>query len=201
GDHQGAAPGRPAAGVVQAPQAAPGGEHRPGGRDAEAGHGHLAHAEQADDLRRVPGRRRGRNESEAGTGVRKGVGQGAPRGGFSAWVPIPNGRGRPRAAPFGLGPWDGARVAPQQGPTLRPGQRYYRRPEGAVEPDRAERRLKGSRCGPVVRSELPGGSLRSLPFGPTRDVSWMRRAGLARAGVRSAMLWVEWAGRRGIRTS
>jgi hypothetical protein len=26
-------------------------------------------------------------------------------------VPIPNGKGRHRAAPFGLGPWDGARVA------------------------------------------------------------------------------------------
>ena len=104
GDHQGAAPGRPAAGVVQAPQEAAGGEHRPGRGDAEAGHGHLAHAEQADDLRRVPGCRRGGDESKAGAGVRKGVGQGAPRGGFSAWVPIPNGRGRHRAAPFGVGP-------------------------------------------------------------------------------------------------
>jgi len=115
-------------------------------------------------------------------------------------VPIPNGRGRHRAAPFGLGPWDGARVAPQQGPTLRPGQRYYRRPEGAVEPDRTERRRKGPRCGPVVRSELPGGSLRSLPFGPTRDVSWMRRPGPSRARVSGTMLWLEWPGRGGIRT-
>jgi hypothetical protein len=102
------------------------------------GHGHLAHAEQSADLRRVPGRRRGRNEGEAGTGVRKGVGQGAPRGGFSAWVPIPNGRGRTRAAPFGVGPWDGARVAPQQGPTLRPGQGFCSHPEGVVDPDRTE---------------------------------------------------------------
>jgi transposase len=35
----------------------------------------------------------------------------AARLGFSALVPIPNGRGRHRAAPFGLCPWDGARVA------------------------------------------------------------------------------------------
>src|SRR5262249_27870554 len=49
---------------------------------------------------------------------------------FSAWVPIPNGRGRPRAAPCGVGPWDGAQVASQQSPTLRPGPRYCRRPEG-----------------------------------------------------------------------
>src|SRR5262249_11208399 len=37
--------------------------------------------------------------------------QGVQRSGFSAGVPISNGRGRPRAAPFGIGPWDGARVA------------------------------------------------------------------------------------------
>ena len=132
--------------------------------------------------------------------MRQGVGRGAPRGGFSALVPIPNGRGRPRAAPFGLGPWDGARVAPRQGPTLRPGQGHYRCPEGAVEPDTTERRLKGPRCDSVVRSELPYGSSRSLPFGPTRDVTWMRRPGLARARVSSTMLWLEWPGRGGIRT-
>ena len=40
--------------------------------------------------------------------------------------------------------------------------------KGAVDPDRTERILKGPRCGPVVGSELPQGSLRSLPFGPTR---------------------------------
>jgi hypothetical protein len=115
-------------------------------------------------------------------------------------VPIPNGRGRHRAAPFGLGPWDGAGVAPQQGPTLRPGQRYYRRPEGAVETGQNREEIEGPRCGPVVRCELPGGGLRSLPFGPTRDVSWMRRPGLARVRVSSTMLWLEWPGRGGIRT-
>jgi hypothetical protein len=128
------------------------------------------------------------------------VRKGAPRGGFSALVPIPNGGGRHRAAPFGLGPWAGARVAPQQGPTLRPGQRYSRCPEGAVEPGTTERRLMGPRCGPVVRSELFYGSSRSLPFGPTRDVSWMRRPGPLRARVSGTMLWSEWPGRRGIRT-
>src|SRR5262249_22843412 len=70
GDHQGAAPGRPAAGVVPAPQAAEGGEHRRGRGDAEAGHGHLAHAEQAQDLRRVPGHRGGRGESKEEAGER-----------------------------------------------------------------------------------------------------------------------------------
>src|SRR5262249_3773384 len=63
-----------------------------------------------------------------------------------------------------------------------------------------EGRLKAPRCGPVVRSELLYGSSRSLPFGPTRDVSWMRRPGLARVRVSSTMLWLEWPGRRGIRT-
>jgi hypothetical protein len=47
---------------------------------------------------------------------------------FDALVPIPNGRGRHRAAPFGVGPWDGAQVASQQSPILRPGPRYCRRP-------------------------------------------------------------------------
>src|SRR5262245_63465096 len=86
--------------------------------------------------------------------------------GFRAWVPIPNGRGRPRAAPFGVGPWDGARVAPQQGPTLRPGQRDCRRPEGGCRTGQNREEIEGiALCGPVVRSELPSGGLRSLPFG------------------------------------
>jgi hypothetical protein len=58
-----------------------------------------------------------------------------PHDGFSAWVPIPNGRGRPRAAPFGVGPWDGARVASQQGPTLRPGQRHCSKGQYPPETD------------------------------------------------------------------
>ena len=44
---------------------------------------------------------------------------------FIALVPIPMKCGRDRAAscrPIGLGPWDGARVAPQQSPILRPGR-------------------------------------------------------------------------------
>src|SRR5262245_42690921 len=72
--------------------------------------------------------------------------------------------------------------------------------KGPALSDRTERRLKGARCGPVVRSELPSGSSRSLPFGPTRDVTWMRRPGLARVRVSSTMLWLEWPGRGGIRT-
>ena len=54
----------------------------------------LAHVEQTEDLCGVSGTRSRMNDD-----------------GFSALVPIPNGRGRHRAAPFGLGPWDGARVA------------------------------------------------------------------------------------------
>jgi hypothetical protein len=77
-----------------------------------------------------------------------------PSGGFSALVPIPNGRGRHRAAPFGVGPWDGAQVASQQSPTLRPGQRDFS--------GQAQRRQKAIRFGSVVRSELPCGNLRSL---------------------------------------
>src|SRR5215813_8244902 len=122
----------------------------------------------------MQGRKQGRNKR-----VDKGVG--GPRcrggtwtGGFSAWVPIPNGRGRHRAAPFGVGPWDGAQVASQQGPTLRPGQRYCSRQERAVEPDKTERRDEEASFGPVVRSELPQGNLRSLPWGPTRVGPWMR---------------------------
>jgi len=99
-------------------------------------------------------------------------------------VPIPNGRGRHRAAPFGVGPWDGARVASQQSPTLRPGQGHYSRRAGAVEPDGTPRSQEGAGFGPVVRSEPPCGGLRSLPFGPTRVGPWMRRPGRARAQAR-----------------
>ncbi len=112
--------------------------------------------------------------------------------GFSAFVPIPNGRGRHRAAPFGLGPWDGARVASQQSPILRPGQGHYTRHERAGISDRTERRLKEPRHGSVVRSELPWGSLRSLPLRPTRGATWMRRPGPAMAEVSSTMRWMEW---------
>jgi transposase len=62
GDAQGAAQGRPAAGVVQADQAPQGVHDRPRRRDAQVGHDPLAHAEQTHDLRRVPGPRGGRNE-------------------------------------------------------------------------------------------------------------------------------------------
>src|SRR5262249_56891224 len=113
-------------------------------------------------------------------------------GGFSALVPIPNGRGRHRAAPFGVGPWDGAQVASQQSPILRPGQRYCSRQEGAVEPDKTERNDEEASFGPVVRSELPQGNLRSLPLGPTRVGPWMRRSGSARAEASSTLLWIEW---------
>jgi hypothetical protein len=87
-------------------------------------------------------------------------------------VPIPNRRGRHPAAPFGLGPWDGARVASQQSPVLRPGQRYCSHQKKAVL---SQRRHEEARIGPVVRSELPWGNLRSLPWGPTRVGTWMRR--------------------------
>ena len=115
-------------------------------------------------------------------------------------VPIPNRRGRHDAAPFGLGSWDGARVASQQSPTPRPGQRYCTRPEGAVEPDRTERSWRDHAAARLFDPSGPCGYSRSLPFGPTRDVSWMRRPGTLRTQVSSTMLWLEWPGRGGIRT-
>src|SRR5262249_32646001 len=111
---------------------------------------------------------------------------------FDALVPIPNGRGRPRAAPFDVGPWDGAQVASQQGPTLRPGQGHCSRPEGAVEPDKTERGHEEVSFSPVVRSELPWGNSRSLPLGPTRVGPWMRRHRPAMAEASSTSLWMEW---------
>ena len=84
-----------------------------------------------------------------------------PRG-FSALVPIPNGRGRHRAAPFGVGPWDGARVASTAEPYPPPRSTvlYRNRTQAKKETRRAKIQL-------VVRSELLG-NLRSLPLGPTR---------------------------------
>src|SRR5262245_56674614 len=93
---QGASQGRALAGVVQTHQTATGRHDRTRGGDAKAGYDHLAHAEQTENLRGVS-RTRGRMRKD----------------GFGALVPIPNGRGRHRAAPFGLGPWDGAQVASQ----------------------------------------------------------------------------------------
>src|SRR6516225_8055145 len=101
---QSAAQGRPAAGVVQTHQAQTGIHHRSRGGDAKAGYHHLAHAEQTEDVCPVSSSRGCMNE-----------------GGFSALVPIPNGKGRHRAAPFGLGPWDGARVASAAEPYPPPG--------------------------------------------------------------------------------
>ena len=43
-------------------------------------------------------------------------------------------------------------------------------PKGAVELDRTERRKEEPSFGPVVRSELPCGNSRSLPWGPTESV-------------------------------
>jgi transposase len=50
GDTQSATQGRPAAGVVQADQAPPGVHYCPRRGDAQAGHDHLAHAQQAENL-------------------------------------------------------------------------------------------------------------------------------------------------------
>src|SRR5262249_13511809 len=110
---------------------------------------------------------------------------------FVALVPIPNGRGRHRAAPFGLGPWDGAGVASQQSLTLRPGRGYCRRLEGVIEPDKPERREEGQSFGPVVRWELLTGNSRSLPCGPTRVGPWMRRLQPLLAEASRTLLWME----------
>src|ERR1700757_1080816 len=126
----------------------------------------------AGSSRRWEGRKR-RNKSVYSF-IRVGTRRGTARpGGFSAWVPIPNGRGRHRAAPFGVGPWDGAQVGSHRSPTLRPGPRYCKQPEGVVELDKTERKREEPSFGPVVRSELPQGNLRSLPLGPTRVGPWM----------------------------
>src|SRR5262245_29722849 len=87
---------------------------------------------------------------------------------FHALLPIPNGRGRRRAAPFGVGPWDGAQVASQQSLTLRPGRGYCRRLEGVIEPDKPEGRVEGRSFGPFNRGEVLTGAWRSLPFVPAR---------------------------------
>jgi len=54
------------------------------------------------------------------------IGRGLRPRRFFAWEPIPKGRSggacdgnRP---PFGLGPWNGARVSPHRSPILRPGR-------------------------------------------------------------------------------
>src|SRR5947209_6844410 len=64
--------------------------------------------------------------------------------------------------------------------------------QAAVEPDKTERSHEEARFGPVVRSELPCGNLRSLPFGPTRFGPWMRRHQPAVAEASSTSRWVEW---------
>ena len=86
-----------------------------------------------------------------------------------------------------LAPGSALGLLPQQSPILRPGQRHC---TGIIAKPR--RRQSEASFDSVVRSELPGGSSRSLPLGPTRDVTWMRRPGLARVRVSSTMLWVEW---------
>lgn len=95
-DAQSLAEGLPVARVVQTHQTPKRSDHCSRRRDAKAGYDSLAHAEQTKDVCGVPSTRGGMTGG---------------RFGFSAWVPIPNGRGRHRAAPFGVGPWDGARVA------------------------------------------------------------------------------------------
>src|SRR5215471_6351602 len=96
--------------------------------------------------------------------------------------------------PFGLGPWDGARVAStaEPYPPPRPTALYRNRTQAKKEPKRVEIRL-------VVRSKLPG-NLRSLPFGPTRCRTVDAAAWPAMAKPSCTTLWVEWPLRRGIRT-
>ena len=65
-------------------------------------------------------------------------------------------------------------------------------PKGVVELDKPERSHEEAGFDTVVRSELPCGNLRSLPFGPTRFGPWMRRHQPAVAEASSTSLWVEW---------
>ena len=97
--------------------------------------------------------------------------------GFIALVPIPNARGRHRAAPFGLGPWDNARVASQQSSTLCPGPRHCRRQDDNDLPETHQQEggdIDEARFGRLFDPSCPRHSLRSLPFGPTRGGPWMQ---------------------------
>jgi hypothetical protein len=80
-----------------------------------------------------------------------------PTPGFSAWMPIPKGSGRPRAAPFGLGPGDGARVASPPSSPLRPGQRHGSQGQGATG-NATERE------GDMTKQDSAGGSI-GVAFG------------------------------------
>src|SRR5262249_3549471 len=113
--------------------------------------------------------------------------------GFSALVPIPNGRGRHRAAPFGVGPWDGARVASQQSPILRPGQLHGS--TGATNSGIAPRQ-EGRPNDPTIR---PGCSIRVAlqleipPVWADSNVS-LDTAASARNGGGQAVRRGEWSG-------
>ena len=107
-------------------------------------------------------------------------------------VPIPNRRGRHDAAPFGLGSWDGARVASQQSPTPRPGQRYCIRPAGAVEPDRTERRRKGPRCGRLFDPSCPWAARDPSRLGQLEMCPGC--GGLGPCGPKSAARCFGWSG-------
>jgi hypothetical protein len=78
-------------------------------------------------------------------------------------------------------------LLPQQSPILRPGQPYYT--ETALKPKRNQNEPSFDS---VVRSELPARNLRSLPFGPTRNPTWMRRPG--QQWSRPAARRSEWSG-------
>ena len=110
-------------------------------------------------------------------------------------VPIPNGRGRHRAAPFGVGPWDGARVASPAGPYPPPRPTALSHRGHAPGIARSRRRRDGRRLAPVVRSG---------PLTAARDPSRWGQLGcvlgcvcLRRQGPGAAARRCEWSGPRG----
>jgi hypothetical protein len=117
---------------------------------------------------------------------------GVQRRGFSAWVPIPNGRGRHRAAPFGVGPWDGARVASQQGPTLRPGRCYCSRQEESAESDKTERRMRKQASARLFDRSCPVATRDPSRWGQLGSVRGC--GGLGQQWPRPAARRVGWSG-------
>jgi hypothetical protein len=83
--------------------------------------------------------------------------------------------------PIRCWPQDGARVASQQSPILRPGQRHCSGQKNNVSP---ERRHDEPRVGRLFDLSCHARNLRSLPVGPTRVGPWMRRSRPATAEVK-----------------
>jgi hypothetical protein len=92
---------------------------------------------------------------------------------LSLWCQSRRGKGVGRCvtAPISdLGPWDGARVASQQSPILRPGQLHCTSRRG-YRPERWRESTTNEDSSAVVRSERLSSRSRSLPEEPTRGAT------------------------------